>query len=133
VGAWARRAPVRAPVSWDTLCGVEGGEPTHVAIASPSSPDQRHPRKREARESDESHGKLVDLSAFQRDILPLIQNIPLSRLQKGTGLSLRYVSLIRRGERTPHPRHWQALIGAGPRRERNLSRSRKLFWASGVQ
>jgi len=29
-----------------------------------------------------------------------------------TGLSLRYVSLIRRGDRTPHPRHWQTLIEA---------------------
>ena len=27
-------------------------------------------------------------------------------------LSFRYVSLIRRGERTPHPRHWQALLHA---------------------
>jgi hypothetical protein len=61
---------------------------------------------------DERHGKLVDLSGFQRDILPLIQDIPLSKLQKATELSLRYVSLIRRGERTPHPRHWQALIEA---------------------
>jgi hypothetical protein len=71
-------------------------------------------RKREAREWDEQHGKLVDLSAFQRDILPLIRDVPLSRLQRATGLSLRYVPLIRRGERTPHPRHWQALIGARP-------------------
>jgi hypothetical protein len=52
--------------------------------------------------------QLVDLSAVQRDILPLIQEIPLSRLRRATGLSLRYVSLIRRGERTPHPRHWEA-------------------------
>lgn len=45
----------------------------------------------------------MDLSAFEHDILPLIQNVPLRRLQPATGLSLRYVSLIRRGERTPHP------------------------------
>jgi len=38
-------------------------------------------------EFDEQHGKLVDLSGFQRDILPLIQGVPLSRLQKATGLS----------------------------------------------
>jgi hypothetical protein len=38
--------------------------------------------------------------------------ISLSRLLRATGLSLRYVSLIRRGERTPHPRHWQAFMGA---------------------
>jgi hypothetical protein len=75
-------------------------------IARPPQPIARAPlRKREAREWDEQHGKLVDLSAFQRDILPLIQGVPLSRLQQATGLSLRYVPLIRRGERTPHPRH----------------------------
>jgi len=69
-------------------------------------------RKREAREWDEQHGKLVDLSTFQRDILPLIQGVPLSRLQEATGLSLRYVSPIRRGERTPHPRHWASFAAA---------------------
>jgi hypothetical protein len=63
------------------------------------------------REWDEGHGKLVNLSAFQRDILPLIQSVPLSRLQRATGLSIRYVSLIRRGKRTPHPRHWGAFLG----------------------
>jgi hypothetical protein len=42
------------------------------------------------------------------DTLPLIQNVPLSRLAKATGLSLRYVSQIRRGEKVPHPRHWNA-------------------------
>jgi hypothetical protein len=57
-----------------------------------------------------THGKLVDLSALQHEIPPLIQGVPLSRLQKATGLSLRYVSLIRRGERTPHPGHWQRLL-----------------------
>jgi hypothetical protein len=51
-------------------------------------------------------------SAFQRDILPLIQAVPLSRLQRATGLSIRYVSLIRRGERTPHPRHWSGFVRA---------------------
>jgi hypothetical protein len=48
----------------------------------------------------------------QCDILPLIQDVPLSQLQQATGLSLRYVSLIRRGERTPHPRHWRAFTKA---------------------
>jgi len=47
----------------------------------------------------------------QYNILPLIQDVPLSRLQHATGLSLRYVSLIRRGKRVPHPRHWQAFLG----------------------
>jgi hypothetical protein len=54
---------------------------------------------REAREWDEAHGKLVDLPAFEREILRLIQDVPLSGLQNATTLSLRYVSLIRRGAR----------------------------------
>ena len=63
-------------------------------------------------DGDERYGKLTDLSAFQREILPLIQEVPLSRLARATGLSLRYVSLVRRGEKTPHPRHWQNLAAA---------------------
>ena len=61
---------------------------------------------------DERYGKLTDLSAFQREILPLIQNVALSQLRRATGLSLRYVSLIRRGEKPPHPRHWEAFVRA---------------------
>jgi CRISPR-associated protein Cas1 len=91
---------------------TQGADPTHGATAAGRRAATNVIRKREVREWDEQHGKLVDLSAFERDILPLIQGVPLSRLQKATGLSLRYVSLIRRGERTPHPRHWQAFITA---------------------
>jgi hypothetical protein len=89
-----------------------GADPTHGAQAAARRVEANIARKRELREWDERHGELVDLSEFERDILPLIQDIPLSRLQRATGLSLRYVSLIRRGERTPHPRHWQAFITA---------------------
>jgi hypothetical protein len=92
-----------------------GNDPTHGATAAVRRAKTNITRKREASEWDEQHGKLVDLSAFQRDILPLIHAVPLSRLQEATGLSLRYVSLIRRGERTPHPRHWQPLLMAAAR------------------
>jgi len=69
-------------------------------------------RKAAVREWEERHGKLVDLSAFEREILPLIQSVTLSTLQRSTGLSLRYVSQIRRGEKTPHPRHWATILNA---------------------
>jgi hypothetical protein len=89
-----------------------GADPTHGATAAVRRTAANVTRKCEAREWDERHGKLVDLSAFQREILPLIRGVPLIQLQRATGLSLRYVSLIRRGERTPHPRHWQAFMKA---------------------
>jgi CRISPR-associated endonuclease Cas1 len=100
------------PAAIEEQKAATGSDPTHDASAAVRRAGANVTRKREAREWDEQHGKLVDLSAFQRDILPLIQDVPLSRLQRATGLSLRYVSLIRRGERKPHPRHWAAFIRA---------------------
>jgi hypothetical protein len=54
-----------------------------------------------------------DPDLFAREVLPAIQEVSLRRLAAATGLSLRYVSLIRRGEQVPHPRHWQAFADAG--------------------
>jgi hypothetical protein len=41
------------------------------------------------------------------EILPVL-NDPLTRLAVATELSLRYLSLIRRGDRVPHPCHRDA-------------------------
>jgi hypothetical protein len=46
---------------------------------------------------------------FKRDILPLLQGIPLSHIMKATGFSRRYASMARRGLYTPHPAHYDAL------------------------
>jgi len=46
---------------------------------------------------------------FGRDILALLQGIPLSHIMKATGFSRRYASLARRGLYTPHPVHYDAL------------------------
>ena len=45
---------------------------------------------------------------FLEEILPALATIPLNRIAEATGLSLRHVSLIRRGERVPHPVHHEA-------------------------
>jgi hypothetical protein len=55
------------------------------------------------------HGERPDPEIFRREILPGLQGVPLARIVVRTGLSLRYASLIRRGERVPHPLHWEAL------------------------
>jgi hypothetical protein len=68
-----------------------GTDPTHGAPAAARRAETNVARKREAREWDEQHGKLIDLSSFERDILPLIQGIPLSRLEEATGLSLAWL------------------------------------------
>ena len=90
----------------------DGRDPTHGGTAAKRRGDTNVKRKTEVAEWDTRYGKLVDLSAFAREILPLIQGVPLSRLVKAIGLSLRYCSQIRRGEKTPHPRHWKAFEAA---------------------
>ena len=88
---------------------ADGHDPTHAGEAATKRGAMTTRRKNELREWEQRYGKLVDLSVFQREILPLIQGVPLSQLVKATGLSLRYCSQIRRGEKRPHPRHWAAL------------------------
>jgi hypothetical protein len=61
------------------------------------------------------HGKPGDLSVFASGILPLLDGVPMSQLEHATGLSRRYLTVVRRGEKTPHPRHWQALLTAAGR------------------
>ena len=46
---------------------------------------------------------------FRREILPSLAEVPLGALMVATGLSKRYVWLIRKGGYVPHPRHWEAL------------------------
>ena len=59
----------------------------------------------------------VDLekARFKRDILPRLQDVPLSRIMKVTGFSRRYASLVRRGLCTPHPAHYDSLGKLGAR------------------
>jgi hypothetical protein len=47
---------------------------------------------------------------FATEILPAIQAVRTRDLEWATGLSRRYLAQIRRGEKTPHPRHWEALL-----------------------
>jgi hypothetical protein len=83
---------------------TRGADPAHGGQAARRRSETMRRHHREATETDEP----ADPGLFAREILPLIQNVPLRRLSRETGLSLRYVSLIRRGERVPHPRHWDA-------------------------
>jgi CRISPR-associated endonuclease Cas1 len=90
----------------------EGRDPTHGGEAAKKRGQATADRKREIADWEARYGQLVDLTAFTREILPLIREVPLSRLVRATGLSLRYVSQVRQGERVPHPKHWTAFSSA---------------------
>jgi CRISPR-associated endonuclease Cas1 len=66
-------------------------------------------RHREKATWDSDHPQVIDPAEFHRNVLPLIQEIPVRRLAALTGLSVSYCALIRRGLHTPHPRWWDVL------------------------
>lgn len=51
-----------------------------------------------------------DPQQYERDILSRLADIKLEAIAEATDLSLGYCSFIRRGIKTPHPRHWPALL-----------------------
>jgi hypothetical protein len=68
---------------------AEGQDPTHGGPAAEKRSAATARRKAELREWEQRYGKLVDLSVFEREILPMLQTVPLSRLARATGLSLQ--------------------------------------------
>jgi CRISPR-associated endonuclease Cas1 len=92
----------------------EGADPSHggdVASRRGASTSQRWHELRDWK--TENSGQPADRALFEREILPAIRQVPLRELMRATGLSLSYVSQIRRGEKVPHPRHWAQLGATG--------------------
>lgn len=86
-----------------------GKDPAHGGEAGRKRGRRNADHVRANTEWESSHGgREVDID-FARDVLPLLEGVPLSAMGEATGLSLRYCSLIRRGLKAPHPRHWEAL------------------------
>jgi CRISPR-associated endonuclease Cas1 len=91
----------------------EGRDPAHTSDANEKRSAARRHRQAEQAAWDAEHPP-ADPEAFRREILPRIAEMPIRKLAKQTGLSMRYCALIRRGERVPHPRWWATLALACP-------------------
>ena len=90
---------------------AEGREPMDGHQARRKLSEANVQRHREAREWDRTHEK-PDPEVFRREILPLLQDVPLSQMKAATGLSVTMCARIRRGY-APHPRHWARLRAEG--------------------
>jgi CRISPR-associated endonuclease Cas1 len=90
----------------------EGKDPNHGGEIGRKRGESNTRRRKERLEWEEQNPD-VDIEKakqfFQREILSKLGYIPLSTLMEATGLSKRYVSMIRRGLYTPHPMHYQNL------------------------
>ena len=70
-------------------------------------------RRREEAAAWNTEHERPDPETFRQQILPGLAEVPLGALMRATGLSKRYLWLIRQGGYVPHPRHWGALRNLG--------------------
>ena len=85
-------------------------DPSHTGEAIQKRRSTMQQRRREELKWDAAHPDAeIDEDQFTSEILPQLQGVSLSTIAGVTGLSQQYCSLIRRGFKVPHPRHWQAL------------------------
>jgi hypothetical protein len=92
---------------------AEGQDPARTPEALAKLGKSIAQRNQERREWEHEHrGAHVDPDIFRREILPGLRAVSLSTLMQATGLSRPYCAAIRKGEKTPHPRHWEALKAA---------------------
>ncbi len=91
---------------------AEGRDPAHGGNAARRRGATNAMRARERAEWEWRHAG-IDLDAaknqFRNETLPRLSDHTLGEIVKATGLSKRYASLIRRGDVTPHPMHFDAL------------------------
>jgi len=88
---------------------VVGRDPAHGGYAGFKRGRRNAEHVRTAIEWNRQHEGLRNEADFLREIQPRLQNVPLRDISLATGFSLGYCSLIRRGLRVPHPRHWEVL------------------------
>jgi hypothetical protein len=89
---------------------ASGIDPSRTGEAAEKRRGTMQQRRREEAEWNTAHGNHdVEEPIFRTEILPQLQGLPLSKIAAATGLSQQYCSLIRRGIKVPHRRHWNAL------------------------
>jgi CRISPR-associated endonuclease Cas1 len=109
-------AYARAGVSGLAALREAGSDPSHGGDASKRRGATQSRQQRQRREWEVTNpAGSSDPERFRSEILPGIQGVAISELADGTGLSLVYVSQIRRGLRVPHRRHWSALLAVSER------------------
>ncbi|GBD30064.1 hypothetical protein HRbin32_01160 [bacterium HR32] len=81
-----------------------GVDPSHGGEAARRRCEKMRQRMNEIRAWEAQQPRPYP-EVFRREILPLLRTIPIRRIAREVGISLRYASLIRRGEYVPHPRY----------------------------
>lgn len=89
---------------------ARGEDPTHGGRAGARRAAIAITRHREAREwRGGTPRRRADRERFENELLPLLRDVPLRAIVEATGLSKPQCSMIKRGLRVPHERHWESL------------------------
>jgi CRISPR-associated endonuclease Cas1 len=88
---------------------ADGEDPAHGGEAGRKRAAKISSENRKSAEWERESSQKPDPTVFLDMILPGLQHIGLHQMSDATGLSVDYCSKIRRGLKTPHPRHWAAL------------------------
>jgi CRISPR-associated endonuclease Cas1 len=100
---------------------LAGNDPRADAETNRKRGDAIVEQRRRSREwkRENPNGTGHDRTWFLREVVPKLDDVPLSAIASATGLSLATCSRYRAGARVPHPRHWEALralvMGLAPR------------------
>jgi CRISPR-associated endonuclease Cas1 len=89
---------------------AEGRDPSQTAEARAKRHESLIAAKAAEREWQAAGAHpVITEQQFYEEVLPRLAELPLSRIERATGLSNSACSRIRRGCMTPHPRHWDTL------------------------
>jgi hypothetical protein len=95
---------------------ADAGASGRAAIAARLATSERRDERRQATKdgiaavrATQARTAGFDPDAWKRQIFPRLGDVPLKAIAGATGMSVQTASQIRRGVRTPHPRHWAAL------------------------
>jgi hypothetical protein len=86
---------------------ADGIDPSHGGEAARKRGATNAKRIADARAFDKK-AEPVDPETWHA-VLARLKGVPVRRIAEATGLTRGYCSMVRRGLRVPHPRHWAAL------------------------
>lgn len=103
-GTFARSGPATLAAQREA-----GNDPAHGGDAGKARGQRNAAHVDAVVRWEREHGPESDSERFTRDILPMLQDVPLRAMAAATDLTEGYCSFIRRGLKVPHRRHWKAL------------------------
>lgn len=90
----------------------EGRDPAHGGTAASRRGETIRLQNHAAQDWDERNER-PPVEQFTESILPTLANVTIPQMMEATGLSSGYCSMIKRGIKVPHPRHWPSLRRLG--------------------